>query len=321
MTLNPQSIAVTSRAFSQNPILREEILRRFHRVKFNDTGRQLLESELLDFIKGSDAAIVSLEKIDHSLLEKSPDLKVISKYGVGLDNVDFEALQKNNLKFSWVGGVNRRSVAELALSFMLLTLRKSYEANQSLLKGTWKPLFGSQLTGKTVGIIGCGFIGKDLVQLLKPFECKIRVYDIVRYDDFYRENNIEAMGLEDLLKISDVVTLHLPLNKMTRGFMNKEKLDLLKVGAVLINTARGGLVDEVALKEKLEARNLSAAFDVFADEPARDLNLLNLPNFFSTPHMGGSSEEAVLAMGRAAIEGLSKAMPIQEWLEQNQGVI
>ncbi|MGE3974367.1 MAG: phosphoglycerate dehydrogenase [Bdellovibrionales bacterium] len=310
------SIAVTARAFSQNLQLRKEIGEHYQHVKFNETGRLLSGSELVDFLKGSEAAIISLEKIDEQLLSQLPELRVISKYGVGLDNVNFEALVKHDTKFSWRGGVNRRSVAELTLSFILLSLRKSAIAHQQLRNGVWKPLVGAQLTGRTVGIVGCGFIGRDLVHLLKPFGCKLLAHDIVDDKPFHLEHDIEFVSLDELITRSDIVTLHVPLNTSTKNIMNASRIQAMKENSLLINTARGGLVDETALKARLKKENMSAAFDVFAEEPAQDLELIHLPSFFSTPHMGGSSQEAVIAMGRAAYEGLETALPIREWLEE-----
>ena len=143
--------------------------------------------------------------------------------------------------------------------------------------------------------------------MLRGFGCKVLAHDILDFPDFYTQNEIEPVGLEELLRQSDVVTLHLPIDDTTWNILSAERLALMKPDAVLINTARGGLVDEEALKDALkDGRLLGAAFDVFATEPPEDQELLNLPNFFVSPHIGGSAEEAILAMGRAAIEGLEK---------------
>jgi D-3-phosphoglycerate dehydrogenase len=156
-----------------------------------------------------------------------------------------------------------------------------------------------------VGIVGCGHIGKDLVPLLKAFGCSVLAHDILEFPDFYTLHGVESVGLDALLRRSDIVTLHVPLNDSTRGLLNAERLALLKPDAVLINAARGGLVDEQELKRMLlDKRLAAAAFDVFHEEPPQDQELLGLPNFLATPHIGGSAEEAMLAMGRAAIEGL-----------------
>lgn len=298
-------VAVTSRSFSRHPILRKELLKRYENVTFNDEGLSLKHQALFEFLRGHDKAIVALEKIDEELLSRLPELKVVSKYGVGLDGIDQNAIRKYNKHLSWFGGVNRRSVAELTLAFMIMMLRHVPKASQEVCHGIWQQHVGSMLSNRTVGIIGCGYIGKDLVLLLKPFDCKILVYDIREYVDFYREHNVESVSLEDLLTRSDVVTLHVPLDDSTSGMLDKNRLNLMQNHAVLINVARGGLVDEQHLKCMLKEKRLAgAAFDVFHEEPPQDTELLKLSNFLATPHIGGSAEEAILAMGRAAIQGL-----------------
>ena len=222
-------------------------------------------------------------------------------------------MERHGVLLGWVGGVNRRSVAELTLSFMISLLHKVSYACQEVRSGRWYQVRGHQLTGKTIGILGCGHIGKELVKLLRPFDCKLLSYDIRDFPEFYREYGVIPVNLEDLLRESDIVTLHLPLNDLTTNILNSEKLDLIKKGAFLINTARGGLVDEAKLKEMLKTGQIAgAALDVFLHEPPEDLELLNLPNIIVTPHIGGSTEEAILAMGRAAIDGLDNAKEVSK---------
>jgi phosphoglycerate dehydrogenase-like enzyme len=298
-------VAVCSRSFSRNPILRAELLARYTQVKFNDAGLQLQGDALVEFLKGHDKAITALEVIDASILSRLPELKVIGKYGVGLDMIDLVAMRNLGKRLGWSGGVNRRSVSELVIAMVIAMLRHVPAAHREMLSGTWHQHIGSYLTGKTVGIIGCGNVGKDLVPLLKAFDCPILVNDIVQYPDFYAIHAIEPVALEELLRRGDIVTLHIPLNASTRGLLNADRLRLLKPTAVLINTARGELIDEAEVKRMLvESRLAAAAFDVFAVEPPTDQELLSLPNFLATPHIGGSAHEAILAMGRAAIRGL-----------------
>jgi D-3-phosphoglycerate dehydrogenase len=312
-------IAVTSRVFSRNAVLRQELLARYRDVLFNDTGKALAGSDLVAFLTGRDRAIVSLERIDENLLSRLPELRTVSKYGVGLDNIDLAALERHGVSLGWRGGVNRRAVSELALAFMLIALRNLQVAHQVVTSGNWRQPVGAQLSGRTVGIIGCGFIGKDLVELLAPLGCPILAHDIRDYRDFYHRKAVTPLGLEALLSRAEVVTLHVPLDASTRNILSAERLALMKPGAVLINTARGGLVDEKALKERLIKGQLAAAaFDVYAVEPPIDSELMQLPNFYSTPHIGGSSEEAILAMGRAAIDGLSSSHPVSFYSDQNR---
>jgi phosphoglycerate dehydrogenase-like enzyme len=299
------NVAVCSRSFSRHPILRAEILSRFANVTFNETGLQLEGPELIDFLKGHNKAITAMETIDEALLSALPELQVIGKYGVGLDMIDFDAMRRHGKRLGSVSGVNRRSAAELTLAFAIVMLRHVVAGNREILAGGWRQLMGGQLSGRTVGIIGCGNIGKDLVHLLQPFQCSILINDIRHYPEFYSKFNLQQVSKEELLTRADVVSLHVPLDDSTRNMLTAERLSLMKPTAILINAARGGLVDEVFLKEMLKEKRLAAAaFDVFVQEPPKDYELLELPNFLATPHIGGSAEEAIIAMGLAAIDGL-----------------
>jgi D-3-phosphoglycerate dehydrogenase len=219
--------------------------------------------------------------------------------------IDMDAMRNYGKSLGWTGGVNRRSVSELVIAFAIVMLRHVLAANREVVSGTWRQHVGGYLGGRSFGIIGCGHIGKDLVPLLKAFGCQILSYDIRDNSDFYAAHGVEATGLEDLLSRSDIVSLHVPLDASTQGMLHGGRLALMKPTSILINAARGGLVDEVALKAMLMDKRLAAAaFDVFDNEPPSDQELLSLPNFLVTPHIGGSAVEAILAMGRAAIEGL-----------------
>jgi phosphoglycerate dehydrogenase-like enzyme len=298
-------VAVCSRSFSAHPTLRSELLARYRNVTFNDEGLKLSGDSLVDFLRGHDRAITALEVIDATVLERLPELSIISKYGVGLDMIDMDAMRAFGRRLGWTAGVNRRSVAELALAFAIVVLRQVPAVHRDILGGGWRQHVGGCLSGRTVGIIGCGNVGKDLVWLMKPFGCRVMAHDIRDYADFYAEHDVEAVDLDTVLGEADVVTLHVPLDDSTRGMLDAGRLAMLKNTAVLINTARGGIVDESALKEMLkDGRLAAAAFDVFSVEPPLDHELLALPNFLATPHIGGGSQEAILAMGRAAIDGL-----------------
>ncbi len=304
-------IAVTSRSFSRHPILREELIAKYDNVRFNDEGLSLHGEALIDFLRGRRKVITGLETVDDALLSAVPELDVVAKYGVGLDMIDMEAMARHGVHLGWTGGVNRRSVAELVLGFMISLLHLVPECDRDLRSETWQNKKGRQLTGRTIGIVGCGHIGKDLTGLLAPFGCRILANDIRDFPEFYAENGVEPVSLDELLEASDIVTLHIPLNPATHHIINAGTIARMRRGAILINAARGGLVDEAALKAALQERHLqAAAFDVFAIEPPQDWELFKLPNFLGTPHIGGSTDEAILAMGRAAIAGLDEhALP------------
>jgi len=302
------SLVVASRSFSKHPILRAEVLKRYPEAKFNDDGLSLSGNSLVQFLKGYEKAITALEKIDESLLSQLPELKVIGKYGVGLDMIDLNAMKRHEVKLGWTGGVNKRSVSELVISFAVALLHRTVFANAEVRNGEWYQVKGRQLSGCTVGIVGCGYVGKDLVELLKPFNCEILAHDILEFKDFYEKHGVSAVGLDDLIERSDVVTLHLPLDNSTKNIINRDRLNLLKKDAILINLARGGLIDEGNLKKILQEKRIAgAALDVFEVEPPIDSSFVELENVLITPHIGGSTEEAILAMGMAAIEGLDNA--------------
>lgn len=298
-------IAVTSRSFSRHPLLRAELLAKYSDVTFNDKGIALAGESLIAFLKSHERAITALDRLDAAVFKALPELKVVSKYGVGFDMIDLDAMVRHGVKLGWTGGVNRRSVSELVIAFAVMLLRHLPAANAEVRGGTWRQHVGRQLSDRTVGIVGCGHVGKDLAVLLRAFGCRVLAHDIRAFPEFHARHGIEAKSLDDLLRESDIVTLHLPLDASTRGMLSAARLGLMRQDAILINTARGEIVDEAALKTLLKENRLAAAaFDVFAAEPPQDAELLTLPNFFATPHIGGAAEEAVLAMGRAAIAGL-----------------
>lgn len=309
------SIAVASRSFSRNAALRAELLARYPDAIFSDADHILAGDELIEFLRGHDRAIVGLERIDADVLARVPELRVISKYGVGLDAVDVDAVATRGVRLGWTGGVNRRSVSELTLAFAIALLHRVPEASGALRQGAWAKTVGRQLTGRTVGIIGCGFVGQDLVRLLAPFDCRVLANDIRDYPGFYRDHRVTPVSLSQLLAESEIVTLHVPLDASTIGMIGAPQLGEMRRGSFVINAARGGLIDEDALAAALESGHLAgAACDVFAMEPDAHPRLLAMPTFIGTPHIGAGTQEAQLAMGRAAIDGLESArVPGDGW--------
>ena len=314
------TIGVASRSFARNAALRAELSARYPNVSFTESPDILHGDALVAFLRGHDHAIVGLEPVDDRVLAALPELTVISKYGVGLDGLDLPALARRGIRLGWTGGVNKRSVAELTLAFAIALLHRVPECDVALRRGEWQKLVGRQLSGRTVGIIGCGFVGKELVRLLEPFECRVLAHDIRDYAEFYRAHHVTAAPLAHVLEVSDLVTLHVPLDRTTRGMIGADELALMRPGSILINAARGGLVDEDALADALERGHLAgAACDVFQMEPDANPRLLALPTFLGTPHIGGATEEAQLAMGRAAIDGLETArVPDDNWPAADQ---
>ena len=188
---------------------------------------------------------------------------------------------------------------------MLGLCRNVFGSSFKLKKLEWEKDGGHQLSGKTVGIIGCGHTGSDIVRLLAPFGCDLLINDIVDKSNFCQEQGASQVSLEALLEQSNIISLHVPLTKQTHQMVNINFLKKMKPTGFLINTSRGQVVDQEALKNALMQRNISgAALDVFAEEPPIDEDFLSLPNLMVTPHIGGNSIEGVEAMGRAAIQHL-----------------
>jgi len=301
------NIVATSHSFSKNKKLQDEIYKYFPDAKLNLNGIRFSKDELIKFIKDAEAIIVGLEPVDEEVLDACPKLKFISKYGVGLNNIDLKACEKRGIKIGWTGGVNRLSVAEMALGFMLMLARNLYVTSNKLKSGVWEKNGGFQLSGKTVGIIGVGYIGKELVRLLKPFQCKILVNDIIDQSEYYKENGLIEVSKEELYRESDFITLHTPLDETTKNMITLNEMKMMKSSAYLLNTARGGLVVEEDLKIALKNGIIAgAAIDSYLVEPPQDQELLSLPNLICTPHIGGNAKEAVEAMGMSAINHLKK---------------
>ena len=305
MVAPSHAVAVASRSFSRNQRLRDELAARYTNIRWNLTDRVLEGQELIDFLRGHERAITGLDRLDERVFSAVPELRLVSKYGVGLDMIDLEAARRHGVSIRWTPGVNRQAVAELTIAFMIALSRRILPLAAEMRDGGWRQRRGRQISSAVVGIVGCGHVGQQVARLCRAFGAEVIANDIRAYDDFYRAHAVMPVDLPTLLARSDFVTLHVPLDASTRDLIGAREIASMKPGAFLINTARGGIVDEAALKAALiDARLAGAAFDVFATEPPIDRELLRLPNFLATPHIGASTEEAALAMGRAAIAGL-----------------
>jgi phosphoglycerate dehydrogenase-like enzyme len=298
-------IAVTPPAFCKSQSLTTELSSHFPNSIFNEKDRYLSDSELVEFLVDADAALIGRDCINAELIRSLPKLKMISKYGVGLDNLDQEALSRANIDFRFTSGTNKRCVAELTLGFMLGLCHNMFIGSEQLKSGNWRRDGGQELTGKSIGIIGCGNVGKELVRLLQPFQCKVSVRDIADRSEFCREFGVVEMAFDEIVEKSDIVTLHVPLTGKTENLIDKAVLGKMKSSAFLINTSRGRVVHQDDLHQALVSGEIAGAgLDVFSEEPPTDINFLQLPNLMVTPHIGGNAQEAVEAMGKAAIQNL-----------------
>ena len=302
-----KQLGVAADHVSRHPAMRQEVVNVYPNAKFATGDRRMGEDDLIAFLKDCDAAIIGFEPVTERVLGALPDLRIISKYGNGCESFDFQAMKRHGVRFGYTWGVNKLAVAELALGFMLMGLRWVMPLNVAMRAGERPRLRnGRFLTGRVVGIHGCGNIGKEVVRLLQPFGCKIIACDIKDYADFYKEWDVEPVSFDELLARSEVLTLHLPKTRQTLGLYSREVLSRLRPDCLLINTCRGGIVDEAALLGRLDSGALTAAcFDVFAVEPAENDRLLRHPNMLATPHIGASTEETRLILVRAAIRGLT----------------
>ncbi len=304
--INNLVVGVTTVAFSKNETLIAQLQNiGFKKVLTNVEGKRFSKDELILFLSQCDVAIVGLDEIDKSVLSQTTKLKAISKYGVGLNNINFEDCNKYNVDVLHTQGVNKRSVSEMTFGFMLGLARNLFLTSNLLKNGTWKKDGGMQLSGKKIGIIGVGNIGKDLISLLKPFNCEILVNDIVDQKKYYEENKLLEVSKEFIFKNADFITVHVPLDRTTENIINKKSLSTMKSSSFVINTARAGIINQEDLKWALQNEIIAgAAIDVYDNEPPLDKELLLFPNLINTPHIGGNSKEAVEAMGISAINNI-----------------
>jgi len=254
----------------------------------------------------------SRTKMTRELVEKADKCQIIARVGVGLDNIDQDAAKEKNIRVINAVEGAITAVAELVIGLMLSMAREIPRADREIRNGNWikKELMGSELKGKYLGIVGLGNIGKRLGRLARALNMNIIGYDVTPIDDeFSKEVGLMKADLDTLLSSADFVSFHVPLLDSTRHMINAEKLKLMKNTARIINTARGGVIDEEALYNSLKAGSLAgAALDVFEVEPATGNKLTTLPNFVATPHMGAQTKEAQLLAANIIAEKIIQVL-------------
>ena len=300
-------IAVISPLFSRSNELVTTLRSHFPDTTINADNTLKTKEDIIAYLQEMDGAIVGREEIDDEILQACPKLKILSRYGVGLDNVDVEALKKRNIHLGWTGGTNCNSVAEITLYFMLSLMRNTYTTATLLKQHTWKVSGGSELTGKTIGLFGFGHIAKRVVELLKPFSCTILVCNRTQNEAEAKDYGITFASKERILEVADIISIHLPLTPQSKNLFSRAEFEAMKPSAFIINTARGGIIDEEALKVALKTGQIAGAgLEAFAQEPVQDWELIDLPNLMCLPHVGGNSKESILAMGYASIAHLKE---------------
>lgn len=298
-------IAVITPLFSRSAELMQLLGNHFSDIKHNADNTLKTKADLIAFLHDVDGAIVGREEIDDEILSACPQLKILSRYGVGLDNLDLEAMKKRGVALGWSGGTNSNSVAEITLSLMLSLIRNLHIATTLLKNGTWKVNGGSELSGKTIGLFGFGNIAKRVVELLAPFHCTILVYNRTHNEEEAQKYGITYATKELILNEADIISIHLPLTPESKNLFSTDEFKAMKKSAFIINTARGGIIDEEALKIALKTGEIAGAgLEAFLVEPTQDKELIAFPNLVCTPHLGGNSKESILAMGHSSIEHL-----------------
>jgi len=300
---NIKKIVISTTSFAEYDNLPVELCKkRGYEVFFNPHKRKVKPEELIDLSRDAIGLIAGTEAISESVLTKLPHIKVISRCGSGIDNIDLDATKSLGIKVFNTPDAPTLAVAELTVGLMLNLLRKTCQMNSDTKNGIWQKRMGSLLYEKRVGIKGFGRIGRKVAELLKPFNCEIAYADPNVKDGLL---GFKCLSLEDLLAWADIVTIHVGVGKKLIG---EKEFKLLKKGTWLINTSRGGAVDESILYEYLRSGYLTgAAVDVFEDEPYIG-PLKKLDNIILTPHIGSYAKEARIEMEKQAMENLLKGL-------------
>lgn len=277
----------------------------------NETGGILSQEEMTEFIAPCDGVILGVDPLNSAVLAAAPNLRAVSKYGVGLDNIDLAECERRGIKVSRTVGANSNAVADYAMALMLGVARRMVEIDRRCRKGDWSKITSLDVYGKTLGIIGLGAIGKCVCRRARGFEMRIMAADTRWDDDFAEKMDIIRADADMICREADFISLHCLLNDETRNIINRKRIGLMKETAVIVNTARGGLVDEEALLEALENRRIyGAGIDVFEKEPPANPKWLELDNVILGSHCSSSTRGAVEMMGAMAVDNLLRDLKI-----------
>lgn len=299
-------VLVTSTSFGKVVKEPAELLKKKgYQIIWNELGRPLREKEVIERVKGIDAYIAGLDEITAKAIEAGDKLKVISKYGAGVDNIDIETATRRKIVVTNTPGTNTEAVADLTFGLILAVARKIPQADRSTKKGEWKKFFGTAIYGKTVGIVGMGEIGKAVARRAKGFNMRIIYWSRRRKLDIEEETGAKYTDFKSLLQGADFVSLHLALTGETKNIIGENEIKLMKPTTFLINTARGPLINEDALYRCLRDRVIAgAAVDSYSYEPPQGSSLFSVDNIVTTPHMGAYTYEALKDMGMTSVENV-----------------
>jgi len=299
-------ILITPRSFtsaSKKPL--EMLEEKGYEIIKNETGKPLNEREMLLLIKDVDGIIIGIDKLNIEIIRQTCNLKVISKYGVGVDNIDIKAATEQGIVVTNTPMANIDAVADIAFALMLALARKIPEANRETKAGNWKKFIGTSVWRKKLGVIGLGKIGRQVVKRAQGFEMEILCYDIIQDEEFARQFGVRYVDLETLLKESDYITIHAPLSDATRNMIGYKELEMVNENSFIINTSRGGIIDESALYDALKNNKIKGAgLDVYEKEPPENSPLMELENVIMLSHNGAYTEEAIANMGIESAQNL-----------------
>ncbi|MBR1758477.1 MAG: phosphoglycerate dehydrogenase [Lachnospiraceae bacterium] len=268
-------------------------------------GRPMTEDELIDIIGDIDGYIAGTDHITAKVIAKADKLKVISRYGAGVDSVDLDAAKAKGIAVTNTPGANSQAVAELAFGHMLALARKIEDQSQDLKHGKWVSVVGKQLQGKTLGVLGFGNIGRRFAKMSTGLDMKVMAYDPFISHDIIRANGAFPASLDEIYANADVITMHLPLSDLTHHMIDAEAISKMKDGVILINTARGGILDEDAVYDGVVSGKIfGVGLDSYVTEPPKDCRLMELPNVITTPHAGAHTKEAVENMSIMSVENV-----------------
>lgn len=274
-------------------------------VVFSTPGKQPTEEELINLLPGCVGYLAGVEKVTARVLEAATDLQVISRNGVGVDNVDLAVAARRGVTICKAVGANSRGVAELAMAHILSLARWTPFSDQGIKAGGWERRKGFELSGKTLGLVGCGNIGKLVAKAALGFDMKVLAYDVVHDASFAPAGDFRYASLEEVLQQSDVISLHCPALPDGNPLIDAAVIARMKKGVFIVNTARAELIDDVALAAALEDEHVSgAAMDVFRSEPPTNDPLVKKDRIIATPHIGGYTDESVDRAMHLAVDNL-----------------
>ncbi|TCL02867.1 MULTISPECIES: phosphoglycerate dehydrogenase [Sodalis] len=270
-------------------------------------------SELRAHLADTVAMIVAFTEVTPALLEMAPQLKIVCKHGVGVDNIDLKATAERGIYVTNVPDANKHAVADFAFSLILAGARQLTQSVIQTREGRWPRIFATDVYGKTLGIVGLGNIGKQVALRAAGFNMRVLAYDFYQDEAFARDHNVEFVTLDSLVQQSDFITLHTPLTTETRNLFDEARLKRMKKSAFLINVSRGGVVDENALYDALVDHVIAgAAADVFEQEPLKTHPLFSLDNFIPTSHIAGYTDGAISAIGARCVEQIIQCVVHQQ---------